>query len=150
MWVDSSAFQTFLQGLADLYKTAAVLLLIVVAVLLLFARERLAPRGELATLTETLRLAVHLDQILKQAVEIMLLGRLLKRSPKDQLVKDMASDNCCILSDSIGSVEDLVGKLTKDQKLEKALEEIHIDHTVLQRRIALGKSVLEKYRSLLR
>jgi hypothetical protein len=143
------ALLTFLQGVADVYKVTAILATATVVVVLFIVRERIKPKGELATLTGTLRLAVHLDQILKQASEVMLLGKVLERRSDDRLVKDLATDNCAVLRDSIDSVERLVRELGTDKKLEEALEDIHIDRSVLDRRIRLGKSTLEKYGKLL-
>jgi hypothetical protein len=143
------ALLTFLQGVADVYKVTAILVTATVVVVLFIVRERIRPKGELATLTGTLRLAVHLDQILKQASEVMLLGKVLERKSDDRLVKDLATDNCAVLRDSIDSVERLVKDLGSDKKLEEALEDIHIDRSVLDRRIRLGKSTLEKYERLL-
>lgn len=129
----------FLQGLADVYKAAVIISALILLASLLVVKEHIAPKGELAELTKTLRLAVHLDQILKQASEIMLLSRLLEKQPDDRLVKDLASDDATVLKYSIDSVEELVKQLSQDQKLEGALEDIHIDDAMLERRVKLGK-----------
>jgi len=141
-------FMTFLQGLAAVYQVTAAVATLVALVILLFLRERIAPSGELTALRETLRLALHLDQILKQASEIMWLTGFLDKHPDNETVRDLAADNCTILRDSIDSAQKLE-KQIGEEELDEALEDIHIDKAYLRRRLTLGRSVLEKCEALL-
>jgi hypothetical protein len=140
-----ATFVVFLQQLADIYKGAAVVFTVGVIVILLFVRERLVPRGELAVLRDTVRLGIHLDQLFKQSVEVMWLDKLLENPKGKEMAADFVFDCCTVLQDSISSIEDILASLRKSNKLKEAMEELHIDETLIERRVELGKRLLTQH-----
>jgi len=145
-----SAIGTFISGIVQgwfvMTTIAAGGITAIIVVLLVWLKKRFIPSGEIAALSETLRLGIHLDQIIKQSSELRLLIEYLNKNPKDELASGLAEDAATILEDSIKIIEEIREQLQQKNKWSEALRELHINEDTVKRRIDLGNSLLTKYR----
>jgi len=120
-----------------------IVALVVLAVGVYPVYTRLRPPKSADLIPDTLRLAIHLDQIQKQSVELLLLDRMQASLKTDEIVQRMRTEDVTILRGSLHTVRKIVKAL--GTKLPKALKDIHITPEFLEERLQLGDSVLGRF-----
>jgi hypothetical protein len=122
---------------------AGVIATVIVAATAYPVYSRLRPSRDLQEESLSIRLSIHLDQILKQSVEVSMLAEIPDGGGPKDLVTHLLSDGLSVLLDSVSRVEEIRKEL--GDGLLKALEEIHTTSDTLESRLRLGKDTLKKY-----
>lgn len=120
-----------------------IVALLVLAVGVYPIYTRLRPPKSADVIPDTLRLSIHLDQVQKQSIELLLLDRMQDPLKADEIVQRMKTEDLTILQGSLQTVRKIVRDLGKN--LPKAMKDIHITQEFLEERLQLGDSILKRF-----
>lgn len=130
------------QQIGGIIKLTILILTIAVIAGLLIIKGHFVPGKKLAELRPTLRLAIHLDRVVKHVGEISLLKRALKHDSDNELIEDMQKSAYKYLSDSLAYIKQIVKELKEKEILEQSMKEIHVNEDIINSRIKLAEKTL--------
>jgi len=129
-------------GKLAIYYTILGMAIIIGA--LVIVRKLIDPNSKAKQHVNKIWLSLYLDQIEKQSMEIIALQNISKDDANSTYATDLSQDCCTILKDNLARVNKIREALG-EKNWKPALESIHITQTFFDRRMNLGKAILQKY-----